>query len=210
MSDRLAPDAGQFVVFESDQLDVVQWAVQLIEVLSLYLFVLVVALYGAAVALAVDRRLAIRNVGLGLVAGSAILLIIRRLMIRVSVEQLASAQSGREAVDAIMSIITNLFDDLAWAGLSLGAVVVAYAVLTGPSAVAVAARRRSAPVMASPVGAWLVALGALLLYVVLAPGFSLERWVPLVIFAGLFVAAVESLRRQITADLGGAVESTTD
>ena len=209
VSDRLPPDAGQFVVFESDQLDAVQRAVQLIEVLSVYLFMLVVVLYGAAVFLAVNRRLALRNVGCGLVAGSVILLIIHRLMIRVSVEQLASAQSGREAVDAIMSIITNLFDDLAWAGLSVGAIVVAYAVLIGPSAVAVAARRMSAPVMTNPVGAWLAALSLLLLYVVLVPGFKVERWVPLVVFAGLFIAAVESLRRQIAGEYGGDIESAT-
>ena len=54
--ERIPDDAGQLIVFESDELDAVQQAVQVIDVLSLYLFLLVVVLYGVAVVMAADRR----------------------------------------------------------------------------------------------------------------------------------------------------------
>jgi hypothetical protein len=57
---------------------------------------------------------------------------------------------------------------------------------------------------AASVGAWALALGALGLYVVLAPGFTFDRWIPPLVFAALFVTAVELLRRQIGREHSGA------
>jgi hypothetical protein len=190
-------------VFESDELDAVQQAVRVIDLMSLYLFVLVVVLYGAAVVLATDRRVALRNVGVAVVVGSVLLLIAQRITIDIGVDRLARAENGRAAVESILSIATGLLDELAWAWLSIGLVIVAYAVLVGPSRAAVAARGFIAPVMTHPVGAWALALGALGLYVVLAPGFSFDRWIPPLVFAALFVTAVELLRRQIVREHAG-------
>ena len=198
--DRLPDDAGTIVVFESDQLDAVQQAVQVVEVLSLYLFILVVGLYALAVYLAADRRRTLRNAGWALVAGSAVLLIVHHLSIGFAVDELARAENGRDAVDAIVTIATRLLNELAWAGLSLGLVIVGYAVLTGPTRAAVALRRFSAPVMTRPLGAWAIALVALGLYLLFMPGFSLQRWIPILTFVVLFVAAVETLRRQVTRE----------
>jgi hypothetical protein len=75
-----------------------------------------------------------------------------------------------------------------------------YALLTGPTRPAVALRRLSSPVVAKPVGAWLLATGLLVLYFLVMPGFSVERWVTALVFAALFVVAVESLRRQIVRE----------
>jgi hypothetical protein len=156
-----------------------------------------VLLYGAAVFWAGDRRVALRNVGTAIVGGSLLLLVAQRITINVSVDQLARAQSGRAAVDSIVSIATGLLNELAWAWLAMGAVVLAYAILVGPSRAAVATRRFIAPVMVNPVGAWALALGVLGLYLVLAPGITIARWLPALTLIALFVAAVELLRRQI-------------
>jgi hypothetical protein len=201
--DRIPEDAGRLVVFESDQLDAVQQAVRVINVLSLYLFILVVVLYAAAVVLASDRRRALRNVGVAIAVGSVLLLIAQRVTIDVSVDQLARAESGRDAVDSIVRIATGLLNELAWAWLAIGIVIVAYALLIGPSSAAVAVRGFLAPVMTNPVGAWALALGALALYLLLAPGFSFDRWIPLIVFVVLFVTAVELLRRQIVREYPG-------
>ncbi len=198
--ERIPEDAGQLVVFESDQLDAVQQAVRVINVLSLYLFILVVVLYAAAVVLATDRRVALRNVGVAVVVGSVLLLIAQRITIDVSVDQLARAERGRDAVDAIVSIATGLLNELAWAWLAIGVVIATFAVLIGPTRAAVAVRRFLAPVMANPVGAWALALGVLALYLLLAPGISFDRWLPALVVVSLFVTAVELLRRQIARE----------
>ena len=198
--EQIPEDAGQLVVFESDQLDAVQQAVRVINVLSLYLFVLVVVLYAAAVVLASDRRVALRNVGVAVVVGSVLLLIVQRITIDLSVDQLARAERGRDAVDAIVSIATGLLNELAWAWLAVGVMIATYAVLIGPTRAAVAVRRFLAPVMTNPVGAWALALGVLGLYLLLAPGISFDRWLPALIVVALFVTAVELLRRQIVRE----------
>ncbi|HSP28046.1 MAG TPA: hypothetical protein VLN74_05805 [Ilumatobacteraceae bacterium] len=198
--ERIPEDAGRLVVFESDQLDAVQQAVRVINVLSLYLFILVVVLYAAAVVLASDRRVALRNVGVAVVVGSVLLLIAQRITIDVSVDQLARAERGRDAVAAIVSIATGLLNELAWAWLGIGVVIAAYAVLIGPTRAAGAARGFLAPVMSNPVGAWALALGVLALYLLLAPGISFDRWLPALVVVFLYVTAVELLRRQITRE----------
>jgi hypothetical protein len=58
--------------------------------------------------------------------------------------------------------------------------------------------------MLHPVGAWALALGALGLYLLLAPGFNFQRWLPVIIFLALYVAAVEMLRRQIGREYAAA------
>ncbi len=207
LADRVPDDAGQLVVFESDQLDAAQQAVRVIEVVGLYLFVLVVVLFAAAVFFAADRRRTLRNVGIAMFVGSMLLLIAQRVAINVSVEQLAKAQSGRAAVDSIVRIATSLLNELAWAWLSLGLVIAAYAILIGPSRAASAVRRFVAPVMTNPIGAWALALGALGLYLLLAPGFSIDRWIPALVFVAMFVAAVELFRRQVVREHGAVTSA---
>jgi hypothetical protein len=198
--ERIPADAGQLVVFESEQVDALQQLVRAINLLSIYLFVLVVLLYGAAVFWAGDRRVALRNVGTAIVVGSFLLLVAQRITINVSVDELARAESGRAAVDSLVSIATGLLNELAWAWLALGVVVLAFAVLIGPSRAAVAVRRVIAPVMVNPVGAWALALGVLALYLLLGPGITVDRWLPALVLIALFVTAVELLRRQITRE----------
>jgi hypothetical protein len=195
--ERIPADAGQLVVFESEQVDALQQLVRAVNLLSIYLFVLVVLLYGAAVFGARDRRVALRNVGTAIVVGSLLLLVAQRITIDVAVDELARAESGRAAVDSLVSIATGLLNELASAWLAIGVVVLAFAILVGPSRAAVAVRRLIAPVMIHPVGAWALALGALALYLVLAPGITITRWLPALTLIALFVTAVELLRRQI-------------
>jgi hypothetical protein len=202
--ERIPADAGQLVVFESEQVDALQQLVRAVNLLSIYLFALVVLLYGAAVFWAADRRVALRNVGTAMVVGSVLLLIAQQVTINVSVDELARAESGRAAVGSIVSIATGLLNELAWAWLAIGVVVLAFAILVGPSRAAVAVRRFIAPVMIHPVGAWALALGLLGLYLVLAPGITIARWLPALTLIALFVTAVELLRRQISREHAAA------
>ena len=198
--DRIPEDAGTFVVFESDELDAAQQVVAVVDVMSVYLFVVVVALYALAVWLAGDRRVALRNVGLSLVAAGVLLLVARLVMVRLATEQLAEADDVRSAARSIATIVTNLLNELAWSGVAIGLVVALYAVAIGPSRPAAATRRLLLPVASRPVATWALAVLALLIFVSFLPGFSFTHWLPVVVFAVLFVAAVEGLRRNVVAD----------
>ncbi len=142
--------------------------------------------------------------------GSLLLLVAQRITINVSVDELARAENGRAAVESLVSIATGLLNELAWAWLAIGVVTVVYAVLIGPSRAAVAVRRLITPVMINPVGAWALAIGVLGLYLLLAPGITVDRWLPALVLIALFVTAVELLRRQIGrehAAVSASVES---
>jgi hypothetical protein len=206
--EQIPAEAGQLVVFESAEVDALQQFVRAVNLLSIYLFVLVVVLFGAAVFWASDRRVALRNVGTAMVVGSLLLLVAQRITINVSVDQLARAESGRAAVGSIVSIATGLLNELAWAWLGIGVIVLAFAVLIGPSRAAVAVRRLISPVMTNPVGAWALALGVLALYLLLAPGITINRWLPALVLITLFITAVELLRRQIAREHVGASVGT--
>jgi hypothetical protein len=75
--DRLPDDVGTITIFESDELASVQDAVQLLDFLSWFLFLVVVALYALAIYLARDRRRPrmLRTVGLGLLIGGVTVLL---------------------------------------------------------------------------------------------------------------------------------------
>jgi hypothetical protein len=204
--ERIPVDAGRLTVFDSEQVDALQQAVRAVELLSIYLFVLVVALYASAVVAARNRRTAVRNVGLAIVVGSTLLLVARQVAIDAGVDQLARAESSRAAVESLVSIASSLLDDFAWAWLAIGVVMVLFSIVVGPSRAAVAVRRWIAPVMTQPVGAWALALGVLVLYLLLVPGPSFERWLPALVLVALYVGAFELLRRQVVAEHATAPE----
>lgn len=130
--DRLPDDAGQVTVFESNQLDAAQRYVKVIDALSIFLFLLVIAMYALAVFLAQGRRReTLRNVGWALAFGGLVVLVARRISIRVAVEALADTPDQRGPVDAVAVIGTELLRSLAWAGIAYGIVVVLYATLAG-------------------------------------------------------------------------------
>lgn len=198
--ERVGDGTGTLVVFESDQLDLIQNSVAVIDVLSVFLLLVVVAGYAAAVWLSSDRRRTLRDVGWAIVIASAVLLVVRRLSVRVATEQLAQADSGRDAVRAMTTIATNLLNELAWAGVAIGLLIVAYAVLVGPTAAAARVRRFGRPVLTSTAGIWAAALVGVILLAVFVPGFTLRTWVAGAVFVALAVAAVESTRRVCVAE----------
>ncbi len=78
---QITPDAGRLVVFNSSQLKLVQDTVKAIKVLNVFLIVLVLVLYAAAVWLAGGwRRAALRASGWSLVIVGVLLLVVRRIV----------------------------------------------------------------------------------------------------------------------------------
>jgi hypothetical protein len=85
--ERIPSDAARITVFESDELEAAQSTVQVLDFLSWFLFVVVVATYALAVYLARGRRpQVLRQVGIALVAGAVLVLLLRDLAVRSAVK----------------------------------------------------------------------------------------------------------------------------
>ena len=204
--DAIPEDAGQIVLVESEELDAAQHVVRVIELASVLLFLLVVALYVGAVFAADkdNRRVAVRNIGWAIVISGIVLLLLRHAGISLAVDNLADVASAEGSVNAAAEIGTEILKQLAWSGITIGALIAAYAVLSGPTNVATATRRALAPLFANAVAAWVVSLLFLWILLALSPGFTLKRWGPALVFIALFVAGVETFRRSVSREFPDA------
>ena len=192
--DRIPEDAGQVTVFESGELADVQDAVRVLDVLSWFLFVVVVALYALAVYLARGRRReTLRNVGAGLAVGGVALLALRSITVRSTVDAIVEVPANRPTGQLVGGILTQLLSEMAWTAIIVGLVIVAYAALLGPHRWAVTVRDRLAAT--SNPAAVIVGAGVLILFVAAwwSPGRLFERWVTALTFLGLVIGATIAL-----------------
>ena len=212
--DRLPESAGRITIFESDQLKQAQTGVRVLDFLSWFLFIVVVALYAAAVYLARGRRITVlRNVGLCLIGAGVVVLVARRVSTRAAIDAFIDDPSQQSLATIASNIATSLLREIGWAGIVYGVVIVLFATLLGAGRWSTAARRLVAPALnASPV---VVAAGTVVLLLLVywwSPGRVFERWVSAVTFVVLFALAVFVLRRRTMAEfpdtgVGDAVRS---
>ena len=192
--DRLPDDVGQIVILESDELAAAQNAVAVLDFTSWFLFVVVVAMYVAAVYLAVGRhRQMLQRVGISLVVGGAILLLIRRVGIRVSVNNFVEDATNKSIAELVGSVLTELLRQMAWTGIVYGVLIVGFSVLLGPYGWAVAFRRWSAGIADSTAALVGVSFGAVLLLLWWSPGRAFDRWVTAIVLVGLVIGAIYTL-----------------
>ena len=206
--DRLPADAGQIVIFESDQLASAQTAVQILDFLAWFLFIVVVGLYALAVYLARGRRAAtLRNVGLSLAAGGVALLLLRAIGVRAAVGAVIQ-NPANEAVGAVVAdVATELLRQSAWTGIVYGLLVALFAFLLDDHRWAVAVRRQLG--RASEVKG--VAIAAAVLFVLLmvwwSPGHSFDHLVTAFVFIVLAIGAVVALATMVSREHRALTES---
>jgi hypothetical protein len=194
--DRLPEDVGTITIFESEELSSVQKAVQLLDFLSWFLLLVVVALYALAVYLARDRRRQmLRNVGIGLVVGGVTVLLLRGIAIRFAVDSLVEDSTKRPLATLVIGVATELLRQMGWTGVIYGVLIVGFAALLGEHRWAVTIRRTLAQT-----SSWIVAgsVGAVLLVLLWwSPGRALDRWVTALTLVGLLIAAGIALTKRI-------------
>ena len=195
--DRIPPDAGELEIMRSDQLSAAQAAVRSVRVLSTWLLVLVLGLYALAVFLARGaRRETLRDIGCALVLTGLAALVIRRLAGAYAVDALAqpsSDGSGRR----VWLISTSILAQIGWAAVIYGVVVILGAVFAGPTARALAVRRRFAPVLNERPGiVWAAAAAAFLLLVLWGPTHALRTPWGIALLGTLVAAGIVALRHQ--------------
>jgi hypothetical protein len=196
--DRIPEDAGQVVVLDSDQLAQAQDAVQAVKLASVLLFVVVVALYAGAVALARSRRReTLRSVGWALIISSLLVMVIQRISVQWAIDELADTPQAQSVASSIASIATGLLRELAWIGAALGVLIVLYAVLIGPSRAAIVVRREIAPLFMTVWSTLIVAAVVVVVYFAIRPSVTLTNPLPRLVLLVLFVAGLVLLHRQV-------------
>jgi len=170
-------------------------------VLSVVLFAVVFALYALAVFLARGRRRqALRDVGCAIVLVGLVVLVARRLTGNFALEQLTTPAS-RDAGQRAWLIGSSIFAQIGWAAIIYGAVIVAGAVLAGPTRYATALRSRLAPTFVHNPGAvWAGVACAYLLLILWGPTHALSTLWGIVLLGALVTAGIEALRRQIVRE----------
>ena len=193
----LPQDAGVVTLFESEQLKTAQTAVQVLDFLSWFLLLVVVALYAAAVYYARDRRLnVLRNVGFSLIGAGVFVLALRAVAVRAVLDAIISNPGNRSFANVSAYVATGLIGQMAWSGIVYGVLIAGFATLLGTRSQARAARRYLAPALNASGGS--VAAGTVGIVVLLlwwSPGRAFEDWVGGLTLIALIVGAVVALRR---------------
>ena len=195
--DRLPPNTGVITVMRSDQLGLVQNGVKAVRIVSTWFVVLILALFAAAIYLAAGaRRETLRTVGWAFVFVGLLVLAVRRFAGSYTVDALA-APAYRDAANHAWLISSSILGEVGRAIVLYGLVGVLGAVLAGPSRVAVATRRRLAPILNErPDITWGGAAFGFLLLVLWGGTHALRTWWGILLLGGLIALGIVALRRQ--------------
>ncbi len=205
---KIPSDTGVITVMRSDQLGTAQTAVRVIKAVSLWVLVLVLLMYGAALYLAAgERRETLRNIGWAFVIVGLLVLVVRRAGGNYAVNALTTDQY-HDPAHKVWSIYTSVLRDIGWAVILYGAIGILGAVLAGPTRVATAIRARIAPILNENQGIAWAAVGLAFLLLVLWGGtHALRTLWGVVLLGGLLALGVAALRRQTLVEFPSRPET---
>jgi hypothetical protein len=200
---RLGSDAGRITIMQADQLETAQDATQILKVLGMWLWLVPIALWALALWLAGDRRRAtLRMIGWSAIAAGLIALVARRFAGSVVVDELAAAESVKQAAGDGWDILTALLRDGGLTLAGIGVILLVAVWIAGPSERATGSRRFLAPYLERAEIAFGVAAGLLLLLVWWGPTAQTQRWQLVLAAAVVLALGVEVLRRQTAREFG--------
>jgi hypothetical protein len=208
---QLPADSGVITVMRSDQLSAAQSGVRAIKVLSVWLLVLVLAMFALAIYLARgERRETLRNVGFAFIIVGLLVLVVRRWLGNYATTELTSpSYSG--TIHDVWLIGTSILGQIAAAAILYGLVLVLAGLLAGPTRAAVASRRLIAPVLNRQPAVAAVVVGTVYLLLVLwGPTHALRKWWGILFFAALLALGIFALRRQTLAEFPDAGETPSE
>jgi len=214
LSDRFGfqakPDAGKITILQSGQLKNAQRALKVIKVLSVFLLVLVLFLYGLAIYLARGhRRRILRATAVSFLLVGVLVLVIQRITGGVVIDSLIKTDAVRPAGNAAWGIGTELLRSVAYALILYGVAGLIGAWLAGPTRWAVAARKRLAPVFEDQ--AWMVYVAVAVLFLLLlawGPTQATREWWGILLLGGLLFFGVAMLHRQTVREFPAAKAAT--
>ena len=200
----LPPKAGVFTIMRSDQLKAAQTGVQVLRALTIWLFILVLALYALAIYLARGaRRETLRNTGWAFVLIGLIALVVRRVAGSYTIGALVDP-GYRVSAHHVWLISTSILGSIGRATIIYGLIIVLGAVLAGPTRAGTAVRRWLAPVLNTRPGVtWGSVGGVFLLIVLWGPTHALRAWWGVVLFGALIALGVAALRHETLREFSG-------
>jgi hypothetical protein len=214
VAEKLGPDAGRIEIMQAEQLETAQDLTRILKFLGMWLWLLPVALWAAALWIARDnRRSILRMIAVGAILIGLIVLVLRRVGGSYIVDSLVPSISVQPAANDAWNILTSQLRDGGFTFLGLGVILLVALWLAGSSPSGVSVRRGLAPYLARPEIAYTVAGVLFLLLLWWSPTVQTTR-VPLMLAAALVLGfSVELLRRQTARevpnpsapDLGGSV-----
>jgi hypothetical protein len=194
---KLPANTGVITVMHSNQLSLAQTGVRAIRILSLWLIVLVLAMFALALYLADGiRRKTLWSIGWAFVVVGLVVFVARRLVGDYVVGGLTTSEYAVPA-EHVWVIGTSTLGDLGWATVFYGALIVIASILAGPTRPATALRRWTAPVLNNRPGITWTIVGVAYILVVLWGGtYALRTPIGILLLGALLAAGVYVLRRQ--------------
>lgn len=205
LSARLGPDAGRLRIMEANQLETAQDVTRLLKFLGTWLWLVPIALWGIALGIARGRRRPLlRLIAVSSIVVGLMILVVRRVVGSIVVDELAPTESVQIAVGDAWDILTSLLRDGGLTMVGLGLLLLVAVWIAGPTASGTATRGWLAPYVARAEIAFGGAAVLLFLLVWWGPTAQTHRW-QLVIAAAIVLAlGVEVLRRQTAREFPAA------
>jgi len=205
--DKIPDDLGQVTIIQSADLADVQDAVSILDTLSWFLFLVVVVLYALAVYLAHGRRREmLRNVGVGLVIGGVLVMLLRSITVRWSIDTLVADPTNRPLGQAVGNVFTELLSDMATTAMFMGLIIIAFAALLGPHRWSVATRRWVRSIGDPRLVVTLGSIGLLIVLLWWSPGTVFERWITALTLFGMIVGAAFAFTYALETDEAPATD----
>ena len=209
--EQLPPDAGQITLMTSKQLDTLQTTVKVINKLSVFLLIAVLAIFALAIYFARGiRRATLRNIGFAFIVVGLLVLLVRRFGSNYVVDALTDPEYEGSVRRAVV-IGSAILGDIGRATIFYGVITLIGALLAGPTRVATKIRRWIAPtVVESPGVAWGVLALLFLLLVLWGPTHALKTWWGILLLAGLLALGFEAFRRAVEREFPPGSFATAD
>ena len=198
---RLPEGEGVSRSWRRAKLEAAQDLTSLLNTIGLWLWVVPILLWVAAIAIARGRRrLELRAVALSAIVVGLLVLVIRRVAGAYVVGNLVEAETAKPAAEDAWEILTALLRDGAWTVIGAGIVLLVGVWLAGGTTSGAAVRRGLAPFLVRPAWAYGFVVAFILLLAWWGPTAQTRR--PLQLLVALIILAVgmEALRRGTLRD----------
>jgi hypothetical protein len=206
----LPADSGRIVLLRSNQLKTAQTVTQGLKVSATVVVLIVLALFAAAVWLAPDRRRAVRNCAIGMLAAALVLILVRRVLGDQLLDHVVRDDSVRPAAHEVWWIATDQLRLITTSLVAVGIVGLLGAWVAGPGENAVATRRFLAPYLREPAVAYGALAAICLLLLAWAPTPAARTPVTAISLIVLAALGIEVLRRQAAREFPDAQRGQLD
>jgi hypothetical protein len=194
VAERLPESSGKIAIIDESQLETAQTITKVLRAVADWMWLLALVVAALAVWLARGRRrLELRALAIGVLVVGLLLLAVRRFAGDYLVDSLVKDDAVKPAGHEAWSILTQTLADRAWVWIILGVVTLLGVWFVGDTDRAAQARHAAAPALENRATTYVIAAGALLALVLVAPQIA-RGWLSAVILIGLIVAGIEVVR----------------